>query len=222
MSITQTYLNLSIAELKTFLETLVPNYFASVEYTDNNNTGITCKDSDGNTIFTVAVDSSSWTYTAYADSENYVSKTSSYAKPVYGYVCNNGAMILGAGNASTISDATNLRFSVVISKTNNNKTGFVIAASSSTATFTDLYNNFVTGVWGDVIPLTSSYNYGSGVTNHTQTQMFPFVTHCALGEKSYFPNAFFIPVAQTRTVFGELVADGVSYVTNGYWAIKDE
>lgn len=220
MAITQTYLNTSISELKTFLGTLVPKYFASVEYTDNNNTGITCKDSDSNTIFTVAVDNGSWTYTAYADSENYVSKTSSYAKPVYGYVCNNGAMIVCANNA--ISDVTGIRGSVVMSKTNNGKTGFVIAASSSTATFTDLYNNFVTGVWGDVTPLTNSYSYGSGVTNHTQTQMFPFVTHCALGEKSYFPNAFFIPVAQTRTVFGELVADGVSYVTNGYWAIKDE
>ncbi len=219
MSITQTYLNLSIAELKTFLETLVPDYFASVEYTDNNNTGITCKDSDGNTIFTVAVDNGSWTYTAYADSQNYVSKTSSYAKPVYGYVCNNGAMIVCAVNA--ISDATGIRGSVVISKTNNNKTGFIISGGSS-GSASDLYSSFVTGVWGDVIPLTSSYSYGSGVTNQTQTQMVPFVTHCALGEKSYFPNAFFIPVAQTRTVFGELVADGVSYVTNGYWAIKDE
>ena len=219
MSITQTYLNLSIAELKTFLETLVPDYFASVEYTDNNNTGITCKDSNGNTIFTVAVDNGSWTYTAYADSENYVSKTSSYAKPVYGYVCNNGAMIVCAVNA--ISDATGIRGSVVISKTNNNKTGFIISGASSASTI-DLYSNFVTGAWGDVTPLTSNYSYSSGVTNQTQTQMFPFVTHCALGEKSYFPNAFFIPVAQTRTVFGELVADGVSYVTNGYWAIKDE
>ena len=219
MSITQTYLNMSISELKTFLETLVPDYFASVEYTDNNNTGITCKDSDSNTIFTVAVDNSSWTYTAYADSENYVSKTSSYAKPVYGYVCNNGAMIVCANNA--ISDATGIRGSVVISKTNNDKTGFIISGALSSSA-SDLYNNVVTGVWGDVIPLTSNYSYSSGVTNHTQTQMFPFVTHCALGEKSYFPNAFFIPVAQTRTVFGELVADGVSYVTNGYWAIKDE
>ena len=219
MAITQTYLNTSIAELKTFLGTLVPDYFASVEYTDNNNTGITCKDSDGNTIFTVAVDNGSWTYTAYADSENFVSKTSSYAKPVYGYVCNNGAMIVCANNA--ISDATGIRGSVVISKTNNDKTGFIISGALSSSA-SDLYNNVVTGVWGDVIPLTSNYSYSSGVTNHTQTQMFPFVTHCALGEKSYFPNAFFIPVAQTRTVFGELVADGVSYVTNGYWAIKDE
>ncbi len=72
MSITQTYLNVSISELKTFLETLVPDYFASVEYTDNNNTGITCKDSDSNTIFTVAGDNVNWTYTAYADSQNYV------------------------------------------------------------------------------------------------------------------------------------------------------
>lgn len=219
MAITQTYLNSSIAELKLFLGTLVPKYFASVEYTDNNNTGITCKDSDGNTIFTVAVDNGSWTYTAYADSQNFVSKTSSYAKPVYGYVCNNGAMIVCANNA--ISDATGIRGSVVISKTNNDKTGFIISGALSSSA-SDLYNNVVTGVWGDVIPLTSNYSYSSGVTNHTQTQMFPFVTHCALGQKSYFPNAFFIPVAQTRTVFGELVADGVSYVTNGYWAIKDE
>ena len=217
MSITQTYLNLSIAELKLFWGTLVPKYFASVVYTDN--TSVTCKDSDGNTIFTVAVDNGNWTYTAYADSQNFVSKTSSYAKPVYGYVCNNGAMIVGAVNA--ISDATGIRGSVVISKTNNDKTGFIISGALSSSV-SDLYNNFVTGVWGDVTPLTSNYSYGSGVTNQTQTQMFPFVTHCALGEKSYFPNAFFIPVAQTRTVFGELVADGVSYVTNGYWAIKDE
>lgn len=219
MAITQTYLNSSIAELKLFLGTLVPKYFASVVYTDDTNTSVTCKDSDGNTIFTVAVDNGSWTYTAYADSQNFVSKTSNYAKPVYGYVCNNGAMILGANSA--ISDATGIRGSVVISKTNNSKTGFIISGALSSSA-SDLYNNVATGVWGDVIPLTSSYNYGSGVTNHTQTQMFPFVTHCALGQKSYFPNAFFIPVAQTRTVFGELVADGVSYVTNGYWAIKDE
>lgn len=219
MSITQTYLNTSISELKTFLGTLVPKYFASVVYTDDTNTSVTCKDSDGNTIFTVAVDNGSWTYTAYADSQNYVSKTSSYAKPVYGYVCNNGAMIVCANSA--ISDATGIRGSVVVSKTNNNKTGFIISGALSSSA-SDLYNNVVTGVWGDVIPLTSNYSYSSGVTNHTQTQMFPFVTHCALGEKSYFPNAFFIPVAQTRTVFGELVADGVSYVTNGYWAIKDE
>lgn len=219
MAITQTYLNSSIAELKLFLGTLVPKYFASVVYTDDTNTSVTCKDSDGNTIFSVAVDNGNWTYTAYADSQNFISKTSSYAKPVYGYVCNNGAMILGANSA--ISDATGIRGSVVISKTNNNKTGFIISGALSSSA-SDLYNNVATGVWGDVTPLISSYSYGLGVTNQTQTQMFPFVTHCALGEKSYFPNAFFIPVAQTRTVFGELVADGVSYVTNGYWAIKDE
>lgn len=219
MAITQTYLNSSIAELKLFLGTLVPKYFASVVYTDDTNVSVTCKDSDGNTIFTVAVDNGNWTYTAYADSQNFVSKTSSYAKPVYGYVCNNGAMIVCANNA--ISDATGIRGSVVISKTNNNKTGFIISGALSSSV-SDLYNNVATGVWGDVTPLTSNYSYSSGVTNQTQTQMLPFVTHCALGEKSYFPSAFFIPVAQTRAVFGELVADGVSYVTNGYWAIKDE
>ena len=221
MSITQTYLNLSIAELKTFLETLVPDYFASVEYTDDTSTGITCKDSDGNTIFTVAYSSNSgWTYTAYADGENYVSKKESAMKPTYGYTCANGAMIVCSNNG--ISTASDIRGSVIIFKTNNNKTGFVIGGGSN---YGNIFSGFNTCAWGDITPLISSasgYKFGEGVTNQTQTLMFPFVTRCALGEHSYFPNAFFIPVAQTRTVFGELVADGISYVTNGYWAIKDE
>ena len=221
MAITQTYLYTSIDRLKTFLGTLVPKYFASVEYTDDTNTGVTCKDSDGNTIFTVEVDGSNWIYTAYADSENHISKSDGYIKPVYGYTCANGAMIVLA-TSNNIHSVTDMRGGVIISKTNNGKTGFVIGGG---ANYSNIYSTFNTCSWGDAVPLISDvagYRFSEGVTNQTQTLMLPFITHCALGEKSYFPNAFFIPVAQTRTVLGELVTDGVKYLTNGYWAIKDE
>ena len=55
-----------------------------------------------------------------------------------------------------------------------------------------------------------------------QTLLCPFCTNANLGEPSYTPNAFWIPFGQYYSMgYGTLAMNGVTYLTNGYWCIKD-
>jgi hypothetical protein len=124
-------------------------------------------------------------------------------------MCANGALIR-CGASSTQSD-------FIITKTNNNKTAFVYFQGNVTQL---TRNNFRVVAWGDTTPdTTRSYT----ATEANQTQFVPFCTDAALGDVSYTPNAFYIPVGQHFNMgIGKLTMDGVDYLTNGYWAIKDE
>ena len=58
---------------------------------------------------------------------------------------------------------------------------------------------------------------------HNQSALVPFPTYAKPGVISYTPNAGFFLISPSYTVGeGAIQYDGHSYLTNGYWAIKDE
>jgi hypothetical protein len=56
-----------------------------------------------------------------------------------------------------------------------------------------------------------------------QLQLAPFATNMETNGISYTPDAYMILTGSyTDAMFATIMADGVTYMTNGYWAIKDE
>lgn len=53
------------------------------------------------------------------------------------------------------------------------------------------------------------------------TTVVPFVCGCGAGECRYTPGVVYFPTAQYTTA-GEIVVNGARYLSNGYWALKDE
>lgn len=217
--IVRTDINGSIATLKAALETLVPDFFASVEYDDAESPTTTiCKDADGNTVFTAQYTAgSSATYTAYKNAATSitVNGTPSLARPLYFYK---------VGDSNAAIQCPNNHF-VVISKTNASGVGFVIPDTFATGTGTHYARNVV-ACWGDD-PALDSYLTITGSTGSTMignhTLFVPIPMHGTYNQNIYLPKAFFLPMTQDgmRGVVQELTADEGTYLTNGYVALLD-
>lgn len=226
MSIQRTDISGDIALLKAALETLVPDFFASVEYDDAESpTIVVCKDADENTIFTtrlISGTSANCTYTAYKDATTSIaaSGSPSIASPLYFYK-------VGDSNAAIQCPNSML---IVISKTNTSGVGFVIPDTFVYSNNTRFSKNGV-ACWGDDptlnSPLTITGTHGGSnademVGNHTL--FVPIPMHGTYAEQVYLPKAFFMPMAQTgmRGIVQELSADEGTYLTNGYVALLDD
>ena len=204
MAITNDYLNTSdLGVLAAWMQAnLVPDYFAAVTVESN---VITCKDADGNTLLTKGSNS----LTAYksASASAGIASHTGMQTVAEAYKCANGALLVFSNNTYTAY--------VLITKTNNGATAIILNQPANSL------SGFTSGIssvaWGDVMP-NNAYAFTALTAN--QTQLVPFCTDAALGTVSYTPNAFYIPVGQYRA-FGVLTLDGVNYLTNGYWAIKD-
>lgn len=203
MAITKDYLNTSdLNTLATWMRTnLVPDYFAAVTVESG---VITCTDADGNTLLTKGSNS----LTAYksASASAGISPHAGMQTVTEAYNCANGALLVFSNGTYTAH--------VLITKTNNGATAIVF----SQPTIPGFTNGISSVAWGDILP-NNAYAFTALTAN--QTQLVPFCTDAALGTVSYTPNAFYIPVGQYRA-FGVMTLDGVNYLTNGYWAIKDE
>lgn len=223
MAITRTDINGDIALLKAALETLVPDFFASVTYDDDSApSAIICKDADGNTIFKAAkanATSGNWTYKAYKNDTTNISagSTDNTSQPLYFYtVGGNGAVIQTRRNPF-----------VMIAKTNNGKAGFVLPPSLTSSSL-DNYTAVKTAYYGDDPALTGDLRFAStsantdNIGNHTL--FVPISMHGTYEEQVYLPKAFFMPMAQAgmRGVVQELTADEGTYLTNGYVALLDD
>lgn len=227
MAITRTDINGDITALKAALETLVPDFFASIEYDDAENpTAVICKDADGNTIFDYYISgSNNFGMKAYKNAETYVGgaqTTGTTWKPLYFYkVGSNGAAIQLPNNLI-----------VIIAKTNTGKTGFALYPQLfSTAAQT--LPVVASACWGDD-PALSNWvlicGSGSGTSatstpsigNHTL--FVPVPMHGTYAEQIYLPKAFFLPMAQSgmRGMVQELSTDSGTYLTNGYVALLDD
>lgn len=222
MAITKTNIGGSNTALYAFLQTLVPDFFASVEYTDpeDNTTAILCKDSDGNTVLSMQQHYLSGTKVG-GQSIGYADASNSVTQSGYGHLFTNayrtkyGALFTGSGNQAGCS--------VIIAKTNNGNIGFYLGATNFT-TNADASWSGNTGAWGDEVPITQMFSFmcsdqATGTAN--QTILCPIPTHCALGETSVLDGAYCIPWAQYRTE-GVITINGVDYATNGYIALMDE
>lgn len=227
MAITRTDINGDIAALKAALETLVPDFFASVEYDDAESpTTVICKDADENTIFEYYIGGPNvFGMKAYKNAETYVGvaqATGTTWKPLYFYkVGSNGAVI----------QLPNSLF-IIIAKTNTGKTGFALYPQLFT-TAAQTITVVASACWGDD-PALSNWilicGSGSGTSatstlsigNHTL--FVPVPMHGTYEQNIFLPKAFFIPMAQDgmRGVVRELSTDSGTYLTNGYVALLDD
>lgn len=219
MSIQRTDINGDIVLLKAALETLIPDFFATVELDDMESpTTVICKDTDGNTLFTAQYTAgNSATYTAYKNAATSITGngTPSLARPLYFYK---------VGDSNAAIQCPNNHF-VVISKTNASGVGFVIPETFATGTGTHYARNVV-ACWGDD-PALDSYLTITGSTGSTmignQCLLVPIPLHGVYGTPIYLPHAFFLPMAQDgmRGTVQQLQDGEVTYLTNGYIALMD-
>lgn len=202
MAITKATINGDFSVLQSFLQS--SGLFGSVELgTDI----VTMKDGDGNTLATIET---GLTIRAYINSSTSASVSyfnSGYI--LYGYKCTNGVLLFVTGTSG-------YQGHILISKTNNNKVAFVF--SSAHASTTIVYTTYYCVAWGDYDTSTFTFTGKSA----EQTLMSPFCTNANMGETSYTPNAFWLPFGQYYNMgYGTLTMNGVTYLTNGYWCIKD-
>lgn len=204
----------TLAELAAFIDD--SGFFDSVTFGSDNI--ISCYDADGNLI--LRIDGSTYgEVRAYADAENYnimgFSDTSSrnWFKCT-AYCTEKGIMLARMMNGSGSS--------LVASKTNNGKYAVLLPNAARTSGNTPTTQQAI--AWGDSAPFTGVVICGAPNSTQTdnQTQFMKIMTHAALGQKSYFADAFFLPVSQYRIecVFSD--ENGVKYVTDGFVCLRDE
>lgn len=211
MAISSTYIGGDTNTLKSFLED--SGLFDSVTISGD---VITIADADSNTLATFD-GSNGLTLTAYSDATHSASRAWSGANygARIGYKCANGVLILVSGLSSGYYGYW---AHILISKTNNNKVAFVFS-SNDTAAGDSNFKNFYSVAWGDSASISSRTMTPN---DSTQTQLVPFLTTADVGDASYTPKAFFLLYGQFYSMgYGKLNIENVTYLTNGYWAIKD-
>ena len=233
MAITRTDINGDFAALKAALETLVPDFFATVIFDDDTTpTTIHCKDADDNTIFEIEKNTSAnaWQCRVYKGSEEYQEQLmtqSSGGAAMFQYmykVGNSGAFLTYKGG-DTYGP-------VIIAKTNTGKTGFAMPQALSSSAYTKV-TTYIVGCWGDdtsqnstlVIANTQNMTAPNTPMTGNHTLFVPIPLHGSYSEQLYMQKAYFLPIAQTgqRGVIQELAdsTSGERYLSNGYVAMLD-
>lgn len=212
MAITKTYINDDFSIFEQFLT--ASGLFDSVEHEART---VTCKDADENTLLSFAVASNTMTITAYAsDSDNKAvqypyGSTSHQMLLTYGYACTNGVMLQFKGQ--------NYEACCLIARTNNGDIVIIMSDSSSVTQRKQFTDSIWCVAWGDVAPFS---NFTFTAHERNQTVIAPFATCSDIGDVSYTDKAGYMPFGQYyNSGYGTLNIDGVEWLTNGYWAIKD-
>lgn len=191
----------------------VPKYFASVTYTDSKIQGF---DEDGNKILEIG--STGGIY-AYSSANSYQSWTSDYSligsRTINLIACDNGILF---ENTYSASGGTG-KIMVAITKTNNDKTAFIFSGNSS-STVSGYYTALRHVAWGDspTIVSTTTFTPEEGL----QTKLSAFCTNTEIGTTSYTPNAGYLPMhTMYASGIGKFILGADTYITNGYWYVKD-
>ena len=204
-----------MAVTKTFLDdsvSLVADFLSSTGLFNNvtvNGNAITCTDPDNIGVFIIEkTNDYGWRFTANINGghsyQNEYTRTSLY----WGYACINGAILV-------LSDGglQDRNFSLLISKTNQNKIAFIIPASFAER------NTLHCIAYSDTYPV-QEYNISPSVSE--QTILSPFITNAAIGTTSYTPSAFYIPYGEyVGRGYAKFIMNGITYLTDGYFAISD-
>lgn len=203
MAISKVYINGDLTALQAFLS--ASGLFDSVTL---DGTTVICKDADDNTLVTFNKPSGTATVTIYASAAVSQAVTHDSSPFQYGYSCANGILLASAVTSS------NYTMYILITKTNNNK---VVTVANSSRGYA---SSFYAIAWGDVAPL-SSMSFARNTKN--QTCITPFISDADMDAVSYTPNAGYMTAFQNSGMgYGKFTFDGAIWLTNGYWAIKDE
>ena len=192
---------------------LVPEYFASISVAT---TLITCNDAEENEVLSIAYLSGQLVLQANIHTGSSITKSATSYCPSQLYRCKHGVLL--RMNASI---STNFAY-LLITKNQNGKTVVVLpnlTTSSGTTIATTSTTNIAPICWDD--SATATFSFSRAAFGNYQTLLTPFITTATIGERSFTPDAFWIPFYQ-YSEFGKLTIDGVDYLHTGYWAIRDE
>lgn len=198
----------------TFLqEYAVPVYFDKVEADAETATTINCYVGD-TVLLQFALNSNNGTL-CYINTATGLQKTivpaSNSLTIVYAHKSANG-LAFTWGLAATVSSLPSL----IITKDSDENTAIVTA--SKTGNLSALNQSVAAVTANDMAILAQAL---SSRLTATVTTVVPFVCGCGAGECRYTPNAVYFPTAQ-YTDPGEIIVNGSRYLSNGYWALKDE
>lgn len=213
MAISQVYINNDMTALKNFLDG-----FNGMTATLSSDT-ITMKDSSNNTLCTITQTQTAngYTYAFEAFASASLSQTATYNYSVntlvYAWKCNGGIML------DFRASDNEYHYPFYITKTNNGKTAFVFTTGTYFGDNETLHNNLACIAFGDIGTL-STYTFSP--TPKRQAIICPMPTNNAYGTPSYTQNAGFMPFNSAYNMgYGSITMNGVEYLTNGYFAIKD-
>lgn len=178
-------------------------------------------DNGGNKVFNFA---SSWIKAFRADNSaevqtgNRISNIGSNGVDII--ACDNGIIIDTNGYNPDGSGQT-VRVGILIAKTNNDKVAIIFSCGESAMRSTNyLYLNLRHVALGDSTTIATTTTFTPEAAN--QTVLVPFATNAELADVSYCPNAFYMPTGQYYSMgLGRFELAESTYITNGYWAIKE-
>lgn len=201
----------SLSALATWMNANV-SIFGSVTYSDST---FSVYDKDNNLAFRIT---SGAKLRGYSDSTNYVEKSANSVNFSDTDVisCDNGCIVVS--NTEGGSTAIGLLFAL----TNNNKLGciFNAAAADTSGVKTFLRSGIQHTALGDSTTISTGTTYTKEAQQ--QTSFATFCTNADAGVASYTPKAFYMPVSQVYdNGVGKFIIGTDTYITNGYWAIKD-
>ena len=220
MSITRAQVA-NISELAAWMqENAVPSIFKAVTYADS---VLTATDAEDNTVLTIHGGTGSVNqgyFHAYRAESNYLGFTlSNFPKSetsIQTIGCDNG-FIIGCTIKLGYND---VNFAALFAKTNNDKVA-IIFPSSPNATSPQQYTTALNHVaFGDSATIATTTTFAP--ESAQQTVLTPFATNADFGDVSYTPNAYYMPMhSNYASGVGKFYLGMDHYITNGYWAIKD-
>lgn len=196
-------------------ENAVPNIFKSVSY-DSSSRTITATDDSDNLVLSIEPAK----LKAYRAENNAIEYSDSYeliasSWPTQVIGCDNGFLTVGRYGLNGSS-----RFALLVAKTNNGKPAIIFNRYGSATDNQVFYNGVKHVAFGDspTMSTTTTFTPEAG----QQTMLVPFATNADIGDVSYTPNAYYLPMCQNYTSgIGKFSIGSDTYITNGYWAIKD-
>ena len=203
----------------------VPNIFKSVTFADNT---ITATDDDDNKVLEIKAftDRGNGYLRAYRASNSYIAFDTLDRMPdtnstieVIG--CDNGFIVSTlVGDEGTYS-WTYYRLAILVSRTNNNKVAVVFTTGASdTAIGQVMTHNIKHVAFGDSTTIATQTNYAA--ESAAQTVLTPFATNANIGDVSFTPDAFYMPMHSAYSAgIGKFSLGSDIFITNGYWAIRD-
>lgn len=213
MAVSQIYVNNDMSALKDVLDG-----FNGMTATLSGDT-ITLTDSSNNTLCTITQTQTSYgaeyAFEVFANAS--LSSTAtynySYNTLLYAWKCSGGIMLdFRASNYE-------YHYPFYITKTNNGGTAFVFTKATYFGDNSCLYTSIACIAWGDIGAL-STYTFSPAPKR--QAIICPMPTNNAYGAPSFTQDAGFMPFNTNYNMgYGKLTDDGTTYLTNGYWCIKD-
>lgn len=188
-------------------EHTVPEYFDSVTKSTDGNS-IYCETGERTFIqFNIAGDNT-YCYINYAD--NVIKSVVPYYSGMYfdkAYKCKNGIFL------SMYHKTTSNHYAPFFALTKDNK-------GNTVAIITGNFNSYKDNVTALNPNSTSTDN--AVAVNSTKTSCLTSLCPLVVSDdEAYTPNAFVLPYAQSRSQ-NIFEADGVKYLSNGIWCIRDE